>query len=74
MRNGKMVSSFAETHPDEISSLQFFKGKANKLLSSSIDGMVCIFDLKKDSEEDATDSSIYDFTHITKKLSCYNRR
>lgn len=51
------MAEFGETHPDEISSLEFFKSKANKLLTTSIDGMVCQFDLKKDSEEEATDTS-----------------
>jgi peroxiredoxin len=57
MRNKKPMADFGETHPDEISSLQFFKGKANKLMTASIDGMVCQFDLKKDSEEEATETS-----------------
>lgn len=51
------MAEFGETHPDEISSLQFFPSKASKLLTSSIDGMVCQFDLKKESEEDATETS-----------------
>jgi hypothetical protein len=59
MRNKKPMGEFGETHPDEISSLEFFKGKASKLLTTSIDGMVCQFDLKKENEEEATETGIF---------------
>jgi WD40 repeat protein len=56
LRNGSALTNFDQTHPDDVTSLEFFKPKPSLLLSASVDGMVCLFDLKQENEEDSAES------------------
>lgn len=56
LRNGKPLMTFNETHPDDVSSIEFFKTKSSLLLSASVDGMLCLFDLKQENEEEAAET------------------
>lgn len=58
MRKYKLLNTFNETHSDEVTSLRFDQNKPSILMSSSLDGMVCLFDLSKESEEEATDTVV----------------
>ena len=58
LRNFKIMNKFDETHSDEVTSLQFFHEKPSILLSGSLDGTVCLFDLSKGDEEEAADTGI----------------
>lgn len=48
--------TFNETHPDDVSSIEFFKTQSSLLLSASVDGMLCLFDLKQENEEEAAET------------------
>lgn len=56
LRSKKILNTFAETHGEEVTSLQFAQDKTNVLLSASLDGLVCLFDLSKGDEEEAADT------------------
>lgn len=58
LRRMKLLNSFNETHSDEVTSLQFVNNKPSILMSSSLDGMICLFDLSQDNEDEATDTVI----------------
>jgi len=58
LRKYKLLNTFNETHSDEVTSLRFDQNKPSILMSSSLDGMVCLFDLSKESEEEATDTVV----------------
>jgi len=58
LRKFKLLNTFNETHSDEVTSLRFLQSKPSILMSSSLDGMVCLFDLSKESEEEATDTVV----------------
>jgi len=72
LRSFSLVNTFNETHSDEVTSLQFLKDRPSVLLSSSLDGIVCLFDLSKDNEEEAADTGIEFFNIILKTFSCEN--
>lgn len=52
----QIMNTFGATHFDEVTSLQFYKEKASILLSGSLDGLICLFDLSKEDEEEAADT------------------
>lgn len=51
----KQRACFDETLPNEVTSVKFNKSLPTSLLGSSLDGMIALFDLTKESEEDAAD-------------------
>lgn len=56
LRLNKLLKTFEETHGEEVTSLQFAEENPSILLSASLDGLVCLFDLSKGDEEDAADT------------------
>jgi hypothetical protein len=60
--------TFNETHPDDVSSIEFFKTKSSLLLSASVDGMLCLFDLKQENEEEAAETG-KEITNENNKIS-----
>ncbi len=71
LRQTKILNTFNETHSDEVTSLQFAKHHPGIMLSSSLDGMACLFDLSKDNEEEAVDTGIRLYFYMKKKrISC----
>ncbi|XP_038981741.1 WD repeat-containing protein GTS1 isoform X2 [Phoenix dactylifera] len=54
-RNGKQVACLEESHMDDVTQVRFIPEKQNKLISSSVDGLLCLFD---------TDGQIDDDNHL----------
>jgi WD40 repeat protein len=50
----KERSTFNETFSEDVTSLHFNQNVPTMLLASSLDGMVTVFDLTQNNEEDAT--------------------
>lgn len=48
---------FCDSHADDVTKVQFHPEKQTLLLSCSLDGILCLFDLAKENEEDAIESS-----------------
>ncbi|XP_068663228.1 WD repeat-containing protein GTS1 [Aristolochia californica] len=43
-RSGKQISCLEESHVDDVTQVRFAPDKQNKLVSASVDGLMCIFD------------------------------
>ncbi|XP_077226536.1 transducin/WD40 repeat-like superfamily protein [Tasmannia lanceolata] len=54
-RNGKQVSCLEDSHVDDVTQVHFAPEHQNKLISASVDGLMCIFD---------TDGHINDDNHL----------
>lgn len=50
----KERSVFEETHQDEVTCVRFNPKIGTTLLASSMDGIICLYDLTQNSEEEAT--------------------
>ncbi|XP_065368444.1 WD repeat-containing protein 89-like isoform X2 [Calliphora vicina] len=53
LRTSNQLFKYTESHEDDITSLRFHPNKPDFLCSGSIDGLINIFDIKANSEEDA---------------------
>lgn len=51
-RNRKQVACVEESHMDDVTQVRFVPGTRNKLLSASVDGLMCLFDTSGDVNED----------------------
>ncbi|WAR12892.1 WDR89-like protein, partial [Mya arenaria] len=52
-RNSELMGAYSESHQDDITQVTFHPTKPNQLATGSTDGLVCVFDLSEDSEDDA---------------------
>ncbi|GAB4849387.1 Protein gts1 [Ancistrocladus abbreviatus] len=51
-RNKKQVACLEESHVEDVTQVHFIPGTENKLLSASVDGLMCIFDTAGDVNDD----------------------
>ncbi|KAH9609856.1 hypothetical protein KSS87_010783 [Heliosperma pusillum] len=51
-RNKKQVACLEESHTEDVTQVRFIPGSQNKLLSASVDGLMCIFDTTGDINDD----------------------
>ncbi|KAL9235770.1 hypothetical protein vseg_010506 [Gypsophila vaccaria] len=51
-RNKKQVACLEESHTEDVTQVRFAPGTQNKLLSASVDGLMCIFDTTGDINDD----------------------
>ncbi|GAB2282023.1 Protein gts1 [Dionaea muscipula] len=51
-RNLKQIACLEECHVDDVTQVHFIPGAQNKLLSASVDGLMCIFDTARDINDD----------------------
>lgn len=49
--------AFSDSHADDVTKIQFHPENQTLLLSCSLGGILCLFDLAKENEEDAIESS-----------------
>lgn len=54
-RNGKQVACLEDSHMDDVTQVRFVPDQQNKLLSASVDGLICLFD---------TNGKINDYNHL----------
>ena len=69
MKAQKILKTFDETHGEEVTSLEFAQDKTNVLLSASLDGLVCLFDLSKGDEEEAADTGNIAIVNYLNRIS-----
>ncbi|GLT70505.1 hypothetical protein SLA2020_425800 [Shorea laevis] len=66
-RNKKQVACLEESHVDDVTQVHFTPGHQNKLVSASVDGLICVFDTSADiDDEDHLDTVINVGTSIGK--------
>ncbi|XP_009342146.2 WD repeat-containing protein GTS1-like [Pyrus x bretschneideri] len=66
-RNDKQVASLEDSHVEDVTQVHFIPDHQNKLLSASVDGLMCIFDTEGDiNEDDHLDSVLNVGTSIGK--------
>ncbi|XP_021907109.1 WD repeat-containing protein 89 homolog isoform X2 [Carica papaya] len=51
-RNKKQVACLEESHVDDVTQVHFVPDNRNKLVSASVDGLICIFDTEGDINDD----------------------
>uniref|UniRef100_A0A6M2F1E8 Uncharacterized protein n=1 Tax=Populus davidiana TaxID=266767 RepID=A0A6M2F1E8_9ROSI len=51
-RNGKQVAGLEESHTEDVTQVHFVPDNRNKLLSASVDGLMCIFNTDGDINDD----------------------
>lgn len=61
LRDLREKESFADSFSDEVTKVEFSKFKTNLLLTSCLDGIITLFDLGKENEEDAIETSTKSF-------------
>lgn len=54
----KQRNEFNETHGEEVTCVKFNENISTQFVSSSLDGMLCLFDLAQPNEEDACQAII----------------
>lgn len=58
LKSLKKLNTFVGSHGDDVMKLSFHSKKYNMLLSGSIDGCVCLYDLKQGNEDDALETGM----------------
>ncbi|KAK9281871.1 hypothetical protein L1049_004778 [Liquidambar formosana] len=51
-RNKKQVACLEDSHVEDVTQVHFVPDRQNKLLSASVDGLICIFETEGDINED----------------------
>ncbi|XP_057535960.1 WD repeat-containing protein GTS1 [Amaranthus tricolor] len=51
-RNRKQVACLEESHVEDVTQVHFVPGTQNKLISASVDGLMCLFDTSGDINDD----------------------
>ncbi|XP_020588453.1 WD repeat-containing protein 89 homolog [Phalaenopsis equestris] len=51
-RNSKQVACLEESHMDDVTQVRFAPNQQNKLISSSVDGLLCLFDTDGHIDDD----------------------
>ncbi|KAF2314993.1 hypothetical protein GH714_037475 [Hevea brasiliensis] len=51
-RNEKQVACLEDSHTEDVTQVHFVHGRRNKLLSASVDGLMCIFNTDGDINDD----------------------
>nr|GLL42587.1 WD repeat-containing protein 89 homolog [Ipomoea trifida] len=79
-RTQKRVACLDESHMEDVTQVQFIPGHQNKLLSASVDGLICLFDTGGDINDDDHLASVLNvgtsigkvgfFGETNKKLWC----
>ena len=77
IRERRLMGGFFESHQEEVTDVRFHPTDPDIVASGSIDGLINVFDSKKESEDDAlkyclnTEDSVAKLTwHHGDKLSC----
>ncbi|KAG0449982.1 hypothetical protein HPP92_027132 [Vanilla planifolia] len=52
LRNGKQVACLEESHMEDVTQVRFVPNQQNKLISSSVDGLLCLFDTDGNINDD----------------------
>ncbi|KAG8057405.1 hypothetical protein GUJ93_ZPchr0002g23053 [Zizania palustris] len=60
-RNSKQLACLEESHMDDVTQVKFAPYQQSKLISASVDGLMCVFD---------TDGDINEDDHLLSKLWC----
>uniref|UniRef100_A0A6P7HIM2 WD repeat-containing protein 89 n=1 Tax=Diabrotica virgifera virgifera TaxID=50390 RepID=A0A6P7HIM2_DIAVI len=80
IRINKLLGGYWQSHTDDITQVRFHPDDMNKLISGSTDGLINLYDLSQESEDDAlidtlnTESSVNELQWFTKNnkdcISC----
>ncbi|KAL5060552.1 hypothetical protein RYX36_032156 [Vicia faba] len=66
-RNNKQIACLEDSHIDDVTQVHFVPDEPGKLISASVDGLICIFDTSGDiNDDDHLDSVINVGTSIAK--------
>ncbi|KAJ1530494.1 hypothetical protein ONE63_005392 [Megalurothrips usitatus] len=70
VRNGKVLGGYWESHSDDITQVSFHPLLSDNVASGSSDGLINIYDLSNETEDDALINSLNTESHVD-KLSWY---
>jgi WD40 repeat protein len=66
--NQQLLGYYTESHSDDIIQVEFCRMNSTKLISGSTDGLVCLYDVSKSSEDDALEQVFIGKMKLSKKL------
>ncbi|EFA03321.1 WD repeat-containing protein 89-like Protein [Tribolium castaneum] len=66
VRKNSLLGGYWESHTDDITQLKFHSDDSNKLISGSVDGLINLYDLSENNEEDALIDSLNTESSIEK--------
>ncbi|RAL42111.1 hypothetical protein DM860_011894 [Cuscuta australis] len=73
-RTQKMVACLDESHMEDVTQVRFIPGHQNKLLSASVDGLMCLFDTSGDINEDDHLASVFNVGTSIGKVGFFGQR
>ncbi|XP_074654463.1 WD repeat-containing protein 89-like [Tubulanus polymorphus] len=74
-----LLKYYEESHSDDVTRVRFHRDSTNHVASASTDGLVCVFDIAEQNEDDAllmtlnAESAVYEmnwYTRTSKNLYC----
>lgn len=71
-RSGEPMGVYEDSHQDDITQVKFHPIAPNRLASGSTDGLVCTFDIRQDSEDDAILSTLNSESSVSQMGWCGN--
>lgn len=72
-RNGKQVACLEESHMDDVTQVRFVPDQQNKLISSSVDGLLCLFDTNGQIDDDNHLESVMNVETSIAKLGFFGQ-
>ncbi|KAL4572114.1 hypothetical protein LXL04_018883 [Taraxacum kok-saghyz] len=72
-RNKKQVACLEESHLDDVTQVHFVPNEKNKLISASIDGLICTFDASGDINDDESMQSVINVETSIGKVGFFGR-
>ncbi|KAG9443778.1 hypothetical protein H6P81_015118 [Aristolochia fimbriata] len=73
-RNGKQISCLEESHIDDVTQVRFTPDNQNKLISASVDGLMCIFDTNGHINDDNHLESVMNVGTSVGKVGFFGER
>ncbi|KAG9140521.1 hypothetical protein Leryth_022143 [Lithospermum erythrorhizon] len=72
-RTQRQVACLKESHMEDVTQVQFVPGHQNKLISASVDGLMCLFDTGGDINDDYLES-VYNMGTSVGKIGFFGKK
>ncbi|CAL9052126.1 WD repeat-containing protein GTS1-like [Musa acuminata AAA Group] len=72
-RNGKQVACLEESHMEDVTQVRFVPNQQNKLISASVDGLLCLFDTSGHIDDDDHLESVMNVETSIAKIGFFGR-
>lgn len=72
-RTNRQVAMLNECHTEAVTQVRFHPNKKEKLVSASVDGLMCVFDTKGDINDDEGMDSVMSVGTSVAKIGFYGK-